>query len=485
MAILGIVMVPFYIHFIGIESYGLIGIYTTLNALASLLDMGISTTMNREMARRSGNPNLEADARNLVRTLEIIYWLIAGFIGIGIWFLAPFLARHWITTVNLSEKTVLQSLLLIGVVMVFQWPFSFYSGGLLGLQKQVLLGVLNAGMLTLRSVGAVLILWLVSPTIQAFLIWQAFISLSCTILVMYFLWKYLPRSESRAVFQKAQLLGVWRFSAGISLIGILGVALTQVDKIVLSKVITLENFGYFTIAGTASTSLYMLITPIYNAIFPQMTKLLSAGDADGLKGFYHQSTEVMAVLLLPLVVVLALFSYQLMFIWQGSPTIATNTYQIVTLLAIGTGLHGLAHIPWALQMSYGWTRLGFYLNLGEVIILVPLLIILASAFGAIGAASIWMVINIAGLLISSYFTHRRFLNGELRKWYMVLGKPLIAALAVAIIGKILIPNGQTKFMLLLFIMMITILSFAAAIIVTTGVRIQLLQYARHHIHRET
>lgn len=483
MAFLSLVMVPFYIRFIGIESYGLMGIYSTLNVMASLLDMGLSTTMNREMARRAGNPGNETDARNLVRTLEIIYWLIAILIGIVIWFLAPFLAQHWIKTVNLSQTTVRQSLLIIGLIMVFQWPLSFYSGGLMGLQKQVLLGVLNAGMATFRSIGAVLILWLISPTIQSFLLWQAFISLIFTVLVMYLLWRFLPKSTSRPMFQKVQLISVWRFSTGISLIGVLSIALTQFDKIILSKVLTLEYFGYYTLAGTVNASLYMLINPIYNATFPKMTSLLSAGDLEGLKYFYHQSAEIMSVLLLPLVVVLAFFSYDIMYVWQGTSAIAANTYLVVALLVVGTGLHGLAHIPWALQMAYGWTRLGFFLNLGEVIILVPLIIILASTFGAVGAASIWVMLNFSGLLISSFVTHHRLMKGELRKWYIELVKPLLATIVITTIARFIIPSGQSKIMLMLFIATTTILSFIAAALVSAGVRTQLFDFAKSHFHR--
>ena len=43
--------VPLYIKFMGVESYGLVGIYFPLLALSDFLDMRLSDTMNREMAR--------------------------------------------------------------------------------------------------------------------------------------------------------------------------------------------------------------------------------------------------------------------------------------------------------------------------------------------------------------------------------------------------------------------------------------------------
>ena len=172
-SLMALVFIPLYIKFIGIESYGLIGIFATLQAMFVLLDMGLSATLNREMARLSVLPGREQEMRNLVRSLEVIYWCIAIFIGIAVVAISPFIAHHWIKAGQLSSKTIEQAVLIMGFVMALQMPVSFYSGGLMGLQKQILLNAINSvGASTLRGAGAVLILWLVSPTIQAFFLWQ-------------------------------------------------------------------------------------------------------------------------------------------------------------------------------------------------------------------------------------------------------------------------------------------------------------------------
>ena len=104
----------------------------------------------------------------------------------------------------------------MGLALSLQWPFSLYFGGLLGLQRQVLLSGINVGIATLRSIGAVLILWKISPTLQAFFIWQVGINLLQTCLAGLFLWRSLPKTETGASFQSKLLRGTWRFTAGIS-----------------------------------------------------------------------------------------------------------------------------------------------------------------------------------------------------------------------------------------------------------------------------
>jgi len=131
-ALMGIAFIPLYIKFMGIESYGLVGFFTTLQAVFVLLDLGLTTTLNREIARYSALPEKSQEMRDLVRTLETIYWGLAFCIGAVVLMLSPFIARGWVKADTLSVEVVQQSIMLMGLVMAFQWPLGFYSGGLLG-----------------------------------------------------------------------------------------------------------------------------------------------------------------------------------------------------------------------------------------------------------------------------------------------------------------------------------------------------------------
>src|SRR5579859_4568149 len=138
-ALMNFIFVPLYIHFMGIESYGLVGVFSALLALFALLDMGLGSTLNREFARMGAQNNKELDMRNLLRTLEIPYWLVALLIGVGVIVFSPVLAYHWFNPKTLSASDVQKAVTAMGIAIAFQWPFSFYSGGLMGRHQQVLL----------------------------------------------------------------------------------------------------------------------------------------------------------------------------------------------------------------------------------------------------------------------------------------------------------------------------------------------------------
>ena len=178
-----IVCIPFYIRFLGIDGFGLIGFYFVLQSLLQVLDLGLSPTINREMARYSVQPKKAAEARDLVRTLEAGYWMVGIAIGAAILVAAPSIATHWIKAGNFPIQTVRQAIMIMGILAFFQWPLSFYQGGLMGLGRQVLFNVLRISQSTLANGGAVLILWRISPTIQAFFLWQAAVSAAQVLLL--------------------------------------------------------------------------------------------------------------------------------------------------------------------------------------------------------------------------------------------------------------------------------------------------------------
>ena len=414
--IVSIAVIPLYIKFLGIEAYGLLGFYMMLQGALQVLDLGLSPTMNRELARYSTMPEKAGEARDLVRTLEVGYWLLGMVLGAAVAGAAPFFAHHWLNIGALPPEDVQTALMMMGVLVALQWPQSFYGSGLMGLQKQVLVNSVGIPMSTVSSGGAVLILWLVSPTITALLSWQILVSVIQVVLVTILLWRSLPSSGRPPRFSKNLIGNIWRFAAGMSGLTLTGLILTQLDKVILSRLLSLEMFGYYSLAGTVGRGLYVVITPIFNSIFPRLSALVAEGGGSQLKEVYHYGAQLMAVLVLPLAVLVSLFSYDVILLWTSNPETARNAAPIASLLVIGTALNGLMNLPYALQLAYGWTKLGLYINIFFIVTLVPLSIFMTMNYGAVGGASVWPMLNCFYMVIGVPLTHSRLLKGEGWQW---------------------------------------------------------------------
>ncbi len=475
--IVGLVSVPLYIKFMGIEAYGLVGFSTLIISLSnSIFDFGFSSTINRELARRSTQSQNFGDIRDFVRTLELIYWLIGLFIGAIVLGCSPFIASHWLNVKYLPIITVQQSVMLMGIIVIAQWPLTFYQGGLMGLERQVQLNVINISMNTIRVLGAILILWLVSSSIISFFIWQVIISIIQVFITLIILWRYLPASDHSPRIELVQIKKIWRFAAGVSATSLVTFALSQMDKLFVSKMFSLEVFGYYTLAYTLSNILRMASSPIYNAIFPRFTKLIAQNNVEALIKLYHKSCQLVASLIIPIMMVSSLFSYNLILIWTGNEVISRLCAPIASILILGTGLNAITGIPYDLQIAYGWTKLGFYKNLLALFFMVLLIVLMTSRYGVIGAALPWVFLNLGYVLIEIPIMHKRILRGEMGRWYRedVL-LPLIVAVVISGIARLIIPFALSKVMIILTIVLLFSVTFGATAFSTPYIRFWILK----------
>ena len=66
--------------------------------------MGLSSTLSRELARLSISEDTAQESRDLVRTLEYVYWSVGIIIGVGLTVLAPIIAQYWINAQGITCK---------------------------------------------------------------------------------------------------------------------------------------------------------------------------------------------------------------------------------------------------------------------------------------------------------------------------------------------------------------------------------------------
>ena len=83
--LMGLIFIPLYIKYMGIESFALVGIFAMLQAWLALLDMGMKPALAREMARFSGGHHDAHFVRDLLRSVEIVAVVLALAIAAGIW----------------------------------------------------------------------------------------------------------------------------------------------------------------------------------------------------------------------------------------------------------------------------------------------------------------------------------------------------------------------------------------------------------------
>lgn len=435
-AVMAIAFIPLYVRYLGMEAYGLIGAFASLLAVFALLDAGLSTTINRELAALSAKPDGAAGMRTLVRTLEVVYWGIGALIFVVLMFAAP-LATSWVNTEKLSTSEVVTAARISGAAFALQWPLSLYMGGLYGLQRQVDVNIASAVTATVRGGGAVLVLLFVAPTVEAYFVWQGIASAANTVVLAVMLWRNLPKG-GEARFDRAVLRRVHRFAAGMSATATIGVIITQADKWVLSKLLPLEAFGYYALASVVAGNLSRLTTPITTAVFPKMVQLAAAGSDEDQARIYHRSTQTMCAITFPVALTICLYSPSVLRAWTSSVDVE-RTAPLVSILIVGTFLNAIYGVAYTLQLAHGWTSLSITVNTLLAPCVVLGLVLVTGRFGTEGASVVVSLYHLATMTLTLTLMHRRLLPGHQSTLYLRDLAPVMAGGALPILLGRLVP----------------------------------------------
>ena len=417
-AVIVFAFIPVYIRHLGLESYGLIGLMSVALAWFSLLDMGIGPTLTREMARFTAGSHSVQSIRDLLRSLELVYLAAGAIIAASVRLTAPLLARHWLHFDTLPPAIVVEALSIMGFVVALRFLEGIYRGCLFGLQRQVLYNGINGLVITLRQGGAALVVAYISPTIHAFFMWQAAVSLLSVVVLGTTVHRTLPRPPAPPRFSRRAVAGVLHFAAGMIGITFLSLLLTQADKLLLSRLLPLETFGGYMLATSVAGVLMSVVAPVSQALYPRLVELAGGERSNELIATYHDGCQLITAFTAPVALLLSLYANGVIFMWSGDAALASRAGPILSILAAGSFLNTLMYLPYQLQLAFGWTQLGIRTNSVAVVVLVPAIWWIAPRYGATGTATIWLLLNAGYILGSIQLMHLRLLRSEKREWYL-------------------------------------------------------------------
>jgi O-antigen/teichoic acid export membrane protein len=425
--VLVVLATPFYVSRLGLEGYGIVGLWLVMQVVMGLLDVGMGATVVKAFAGSRPDPEGNAFKRDLIRTLEVFYWGVAVALSVVLVLASQWIGEHWLKTQALSSGTVSRALQLIAVALGLQFPVSLYANGLAGLQEQ---GRMNAIQILANALryggGAVVLVW--RPDIVWFFAAQVVVAAIQTFVTRQVLWRMIAAiAAPNPVFRIALVRQLWRFAAGMALTALAAVLMANADRIALSKLLPAAELGKYSIAFAATGLIQLGIQPFYRAFFPRYAELVSAGNGELLRAVYFRSCQLMAFAVIPLGIIGWAFAPQLLTSWLGRHEETVTV--VFRWLLIGITCSGLMWLPAAFQQAHGWTRLHASMIAGALVLGAPIMVWAIRTVGTVGATTVWVLHGISGLTLGLWLMHRRLLVGDLLKWYrVVLLPPLMLTL---------------------------------------------------------
>lgn len=479
--LIGIVILPLYIKYMGAEAYGLVGFFAMLQAWFMLLDMGLTPTMARETSRFRGGATDALSYRRLVRALEGVFLVVALAGGTAMFVASGYIAHDWLQASQLPIAEVQTAVQLMAIIIAMRWMCGLYRGVISGSERLVWLGGYNSMIATLRFVAVLPVLMFVGVTPTIFFSFQfgvAVIEFAGLLFYAYRLLPDIPKGQ-QLPWDWTPLKPVLKFSLTIAFTSSVWVLVTQTDKLVLSKILPLADYGHFTLSVLVAGGVMVISGPISSAIMPRMAKLEAEGDHAGLIRIYRQATQLVAVIAGAASITVAFCAEPLLWAWTGDKFLAHQAAPVLILYALGNGILAVAAFPYYLQYAKGDLRLHLIGNAVFVVLLIPAIIWAASQYGGVGAGYVWLGMNLFSFVAWLPLVHHKFEPGLNLKWYFQ--DILVIFLASLIVGyglSNLLPPDENRWMQLAEVAVTGVFVVMAGAAASSVVRVKVKDWLR-------
>jgi O-antigen/teichoic acid export membrane protein len=425
--VVGFVAVRFVYRQLGDDAVGIIFFALTLNnVVAATMDLGISSTIVREVAARATSPPGHTQA--LLRTAGMFYWTIYAVLGVAVAFAAEPIAQRWLNLRTLDPATAAQSLRILGAGTFLALPRSLYASLFKGLQRMGVTNAIDAAFMGIQQAGIVATI-AAGGSIVAVSWWIAASTAAGVGSYIVAASRVVP---PRTLLPYLDLEVIRRnrgFASQMTVLSVLALIHVHTDKLIVSRLLPLGTFGLYAFGSNAVNRGMLLTAGVTQAAFPSLSELHRLGDRRGLLNQYRRLHDTVCYTA-PIIFAVAPFAILPVFRVLFGPTEAEAMLLPTTLLALGFYMNSTLNMPWVVSLAIGRPAIALSLNAWALVVVLPITVLLVRGWGLDGAALSWVVYHVFAYVYFVPRVCRECLDGRVGWWYGNVAKFLIPAIAV-------------------------------------------------------
>jgi O-antigen/teichoic acid export membrane protein len=426
--------------------------------------MGLGALLVREFARLQGERRGVGAFVQLLRWTERICLPAAVLVTVGLASVASWLATDWLRLNTIPAEVAASAIGWMSVSAGAQLMNALYLNGLAGMQRHGAMNLIQIVGYSFKYLGGGLVLHLTGD-LATFFAFQGGGMLVLAVVSRAVLSRVISTCDQPAArppepMDKAVL---WRFAMGMFATAVLGMLLTNTDRLALSRLVATEDLGRYSLAITAASFLQMLVFAFYRAYYPLFSELAARGDTTKLHAAYLAACRTVGAVVVPVAVLGWTFAPELIHAWLGQPDVTTAG--LFRWLVVGVSLSGLMWLPAAYQQAHGWTRLHVGLMALALAIGLPLTILLVRHAGVQGGVAMMLVHGGIEISLGLVLMNRVYFPGKSLLWYgAVLFRPLILAAPLGLLFRYWMPQDLSRVEVGLWILGASTAVFIASLI---------------------
>ena len=450
-----IICTPLYLQYLGAESYGLVSFFMIMQNWLSLMDTGLAATLGRQVAFARGQINGFKNFNNLLRSFEIVFFILAISILMGVYFGSDWLAHKWLKANLLSPESISYCINIMGIIIGLRIFSTTYRSGINGFEDQIWINKLVVAIASIKYIGAFFVLVYITNDVETFFEYQLAIAILEVGILGYRFYDNLPASVVHNTWFKVDWSAfreILPFTLSITYTSATLIIITQFDKLLLSGSLSLQVFGYFSLITLLAGGIISLSTPVFLAFLPRMTMLASKLERLEMQSVYVDMTQIITWITFSSTMFIVVYSQEILYLLTGD----NRTYQwgggVLLWYALGSGTYVLGTFQYYLQNALGTLKLYVIGSTLSLVIQIPVIYFVITKYGAIGASQLWFIFSLIWFFGWTSVVHSKFIPGFHIKWLVKDLLPIIfctAALAYLIKNTIYIDINESRILILL------------------------------------
>jgi len=427
-----LVTTPFTIRLLGAEGYGVLILVGLIPTYLGFADFGMSMASTKFGSEAYAEGDEEKEGR-IVRTAALIALMTSVPVAALLIFFAGQIIGLFNVPPELSSDAVL-ALRLASITFVINFLCGIFNTPQLARLRMDLNTFINASSRILGLLATPLVLYLGYGIVGAVtvLLAASILNLTGHLIVSR---RLLPHLVGTTIDRSA-IRSVIKFGGGFIIASIAGMLLGNIEKGLLSSLVSVTSLAYYSVAFALAGMLTMFSASMVQSLFPAFARLQSEENRIQRNSMYSVAITMTVIWVLPVLVFLSFVAEGFFTIWAGAEFGRESTVPFY-ILAVGLGFNLLAYVPSAAIMAAGRTDALATLYWIELVPYFFCVWLLTARFGIYGAAAAWSVRAIIDLFAVLYLARSvsnvSFQSGRFGR--LVLSS--IPLVAVFILGRII------------------------------------------------
>ena len=401
-----LITIPLLINWMGNERFGLFNLLLITVGYFSLFELGIGRAITKFVSEALASGDQEEELSMLLWSSFALLMLLGVFATILLIVFTPLLIKNILNIPDFLINEGIISLIYVSLSL----PLMLVSAGVHGIlaaqQRFDLINLIQIPFGISNYIFPLIILVAGSNNLShaiLSILFARIIVLGVSTLICF---RTLPSIKSVPRINIIYMKKVLTFGGWLTVSNIISPLMTYMDRFFIGAVLTLTAVSYYVVPYTIATKLLLIVASLAMVLFPAFSYSKNLDQKIYLQ-LYRRATKYIFLILFPVVLLMAIFSYDLLSLWLGAE-LAHNSFLVLTIFSLAVLVNSLANIPYTLIQAFGRPDITAKFHLIEIIPYILLLWIFASKFGIVGVAAAWLVRVSADAILLFWYADKLF-----------------------------------------------------------------------------